>query len=65
LVFEKDEPLNYNRNVHFGFRCGERDSVVSWAKKSNASLEQDEVHYAFKSGDPEGNVFEVYKEAEE
>ncbi|MFT5209651.1 MAG: catechol-2,3-dioxygenase [Flavobacterium sp.] len=65
LVFEKGEPLDYKGNVHFGFRCGERDSVVSWADKFSASLEQDDVYCAFKTKDPEGNVFEVYWEAGE
>lgn len=57
LVFDKSEALDSKNNVHFGFRCGERDPVVSWVNKINASLEQSE--------DPEGNLFEVYREAEE
>jgi hypothetical protein len=61
-VFEKGKLLDDKGNVHFGFRYDERDSVVSWTNKFNATLEQDELYCDFKTENPEGNVFEVYRE---
>lgn len=62
LVFEKGEPLDYQGNSHFGFRCASKESVINLAEKFEATLEGDGDYCAFKTQDPEGNVFGVYWE---
>ena len=62
IVFGSGDPVDYRDNVHLGFRCSNRDSVVALAEKFRAELEQTENYCAFKSTDPEGNIFEVYWE---
>ena len=64
LVFEDGEPLDYRGITHFGFRCDSREQVKTWADKFDANLEQDEKYSGFKTSDPEGNIFEVYWEAD-
>jgi len=62
LVFEQGEPLDYRGNTHFGFRCGSREKVATWAEKFGAELEEETTYCGFKTRDPEGNIFEVYWE---
>ena len=62
IVFESGEPVDYHDNVHLGFRCNSRHTVVALAEKLRAALDQAGNYCAFKSTDPEGNVFEVYWE---
>lgn len=62
LVFEEGKPLDYEGNVHFGFRCSSRDKVQAWAEEFEANLVEDEHYSGFETKDPEGNLFEVYWE---
>lgn len=65
LIFEEGEPLLNEGKVQFGFRCGSRQQVESWAEKLEASIENASVYCGFKASDPEGYVFEIYWEETE
>lgn len=63
IVFEKGDPLTYDGNAQFGFRCDSKHQVLEWAEKLAVSVEDEAIYCAFTATDPEGYVFDVYWEA--
>ena len=63
IVFEQGEPLGARGNTHFGFSVSTKAEVLTWATKVGKSPMMEEDYVGLKISDPEGNIIEIYWEA--
>jgi 2-hydroxychromene-2-carboxylate isomerase len=62
LAFEPGEPLAAHANFHVGFEAATRDLVALWARRFDASVDEEPGYAATRVRDPEGNAIEIYWE---